>query len=84
MRCRSSFPPSSRAVRLIFQRSIRLCRRSSFCPTGGITAENAPSYLKLSNVITIGGSWMAPKDLVAVKDWAGITRLAEAVARLKP
>ena len=55
-----------------------------FCPTGGITAEIAPSYLKLSNVITIGGSWMAPKALVAAKDWAGITRLAAAAARLKP
>jgi 2-dehydro-3-deoxyphosphogluconate aldolase/(4S)-4-hydroxy-2-oxoglutarate aldolase len=54
-----------------------------FCPTGGITAEIAPSYLKLSNVITVGGSWMAPKSLVASKDWAGITKLAAAAARLK-
>jgi len=54
-----------------------------FCPTGGITAEIAPSYLKLSNVITIGGSWMAPKMLMAAKDWAGIARLAAAAARLK-
>ena len=54
-----------------------------FCPTGGITAEIAPHYLKLSNVITIGGSWMAPKALIANKDWAGITKLAAAAARLK-
>ncbi|HTN97029.1 MAG TPA: keto-deoxy-phosphogluconate aldolase, partial [Nordella sp.] len=54
-----------------------------FCPTGGITAEIAPSYLKLANVITIGGSWMAPKALLATKDWAGITRLAAAAAQLK-
>jgi len=54
-----------------------------FCPTGGITAEIAPNYLKLANVITIGGSWMAPKALIAKKDWAGIAKLAAAAARLK-
>jgi 2-dehydro-3-deoxyphosphogluconate aldolase / (4S)-4-hydroxy-2-oxoglutarate aldolase len=54
-----------------------------FCPTGGITAEIAPSYLKLSNVITIGGSWMAPKSLIARKDWTGIGKLAATAAALK-
>ena len=53
-----------------------------FCPTGGITAALAPSYLKLKNVITLGGSWMAPKQLIATKDWAGITALARAAATL--
>jgi 2-dehydro-3-deoxyphosphogluconate aldolase/(4S)-4-hydroxy-2-oxoglutarate aldolase len=55
----------------------------TFCPTGGITAEIAPSYLKLANVIAIGGSWMAPKSLIAKKDWTGIGELAAAAARLK-
>jgi 2-dehydro-3-deoxyphosphogluconate aldolase/(4S)-4-hydroxy-2-oxoglutarate aldolase len=54
-----------------------------FCPTGGITPESAPSYLKLANVITIGGSWMAPKKLVAAKDWAAIEALARQAASLK-
>jgi 2-dehydro-3-deoxyphosphogluconate aldolase/(4S)-4-hydroxy-2-oxoglutarate aldolase len=54
-----------------------------FCPTGGITAENASHYLKLANVITVGGSWMAPKSLIANKDWAGIAKLAAAAATLK-
>ncbi len=54
-----------------------------FCPTGGITAEIAPHYLKLANVITIGGSWMAPKGLIAARDWAGVTGLAAAAARLR-
>lgn len=54
-----------------------------FCPTGGINLEKAPGYLKLSNVITIGGSWMAPKKLVDAKDWEGIEKLAAAAARLK-
>ena len=54
-----------------------------FCPTGGITPELAPSYLKLANVITLGGSWMAPKALVAAKKWDEIEKLARAAASLK-
>jgi 2-dehydro-3-deoxyphosphogluconate aldolase/(4S)-4-hydroxy-2-oxoglutarate aldolase len=54
-----------------------------FCPTGGITPERAPAYLKLPNVITIGGSWMAPKTLIDAKDWAAIERLAAEAAGLR-
>ena len=54
----------------------------SFCPTGGITPANAPSYLALPNVICAGGSWVAPKDKIANGDWAGITALAAAAAAL--
>jgi 2-dehydro-3-deoxyphosphogluconate aldolase / (4S)-4-hydroxy-2-oxoglutarate aldolase len=54
-----------------------------FCPTGGITPALAPNYLKLSNVITIGGSWMIPKTLVSAGDWAGIEKLAREAALLK-
>jgi 2-dehydro-3-deoxyphosphogluconate aldolase / (4S)-4-hydroxy-2-oxoglutarate aldolase len=54
-----------------------------FCPTGGITPELAPKYLKLSNVITIGGSWMAPKNLVAAGDWTAIENLAREASRLR-
>lgn len=53
-----------------------------FCPTGGITPALAPSYLKLPNVITLGGSWMAPKALVAAGDWHGIEKLAREAAAL--
>ncbi|WP_395689163.1 bifunctional 4-hydroxy-2-oxoglutarate aldolase/2-dehydro-3-deoxy-phosphogluconate aldolase [Aestuariivirga sp.] len=55
----------------------------SFCPTGGITPEKAPAYLKLPNVITVGGSWMAPKTLVEAKDWAAIEKLAADASRLR-
>jgi 2-dehydro-3-deoxyphosphogluconate aldolase/(4S)-4-hydroxy-2-oxoglutarate aldolase len=53
-----------------------------FCPTGGITPVLAPSYLKLANVITLGGSWMVPKAMVAAGDWAGIEQLARDAAVL--
>ena len=54
----------------------------SFCPTGGVSPANAESYLSLSNVICAGGSWVAPKDLVAARDWDGITQLARAASQL--
>lgn len=54
-----------------------------FCPTGGISLANARDYLSLPNVICVGGSWVAPKELVARGDWAGITKLAAEAAGLK-
>jgi 2-dehydro-3-deoxyphosphogluconate aldolase/(4S)-4-hydroxy-2-oxoglutarate aldolase len=54
-----------------------------FCPTGGITPEKAQAYLRLSNVITLGGSWMAPKAKMEQGDWAGIEALARAAALLR-
>lgn len=53
-----------------------------FCPTGGISLANAQDYLGLSSVICVGGSWVAPDDLLKAKDWGGITALARQAARL--
>ncbi len=53
-----------------------------FCPTGGISPQNAESYLSLPNVICAGGSWIAPKDMVTKGDWAGIEALARTAAAL--
>lgn len=53
-----------------------------FCPTGGVNLANAPDYLALGNVICVGGSWVAPKDLVAAEDWDGIEALAREAAVL--
>lgn len=54
-----------------------------FCPTGGITPETAPEYLKLPNVLCVGGTWLTPKEAVANKDWAAVTRLAKEAAALR-
>ena len=54
----------------------------SFCPTGGVSSKNAPTYLGLPNVVCVGGSWVVPADLVAAGDWNGITALARAAASL--
>jgi 2-dehydro-3-deoxyphosphogluconate aldolase/(4S)-4-hydroxy-2-oxoglutarate aldolase len=55
-----------------------------FCPTGGITLENAADYLALPNVGCVGGSWLTPGDLVRAGEWGVIERLARQAAALRP
>ncbi|MFO8044657.1 MAG: bifunctional 4-hydroxy-2-oxoglutarate aldolase/2-dehydro-3-deoxy-phosphogluconate aldolase [Halomonas sp.] len=47
-----------------------------FCPTGGITLDNAEDYLALKNVMCVGGSWLTPNSLVEAEDWDGLRHLA--------
>ncbi|WP_405109701.1 bifunctional 4-hydroxy-2-oxoglutarate aldolase/2-dehydro-3-deoxy-phosphogluconate aldolase [Phaeobacter sp. BS52] len=54
----------------------------SFCPTGGVSPDNANSYLSLSNVVCVGGSWVAPAKLIEAGDWDGIRDLARAASQL--
>jgi len=44
----------------------------SFMPTGGINAANISSYLAFNRVVACGGSWMAPVDWIAAKQFARI------------
>jgi 2-dehydro-3-deoxyphosphogluconate aldolase/(4S)-4-hydroxy-2-oxoglutarate aldolase len=55
----------------------------AFCPTGGISLQTAPDFLKLPNVKVCGGSWLTPQDAVDAKDWARITRLAAEASALR-
>jgi 2-dehydro-3-deoxyphosphogluconate aldolase/(4S)-4-hydroxy-2-oxoglutarate aldolase len=55
----------------------------SFCPTGGVSPDNAAQFLALPNVKVCGGSWLTPADAVAAGDWARITALARATAALR-
>jgi 2-dehydro-3-deoxyphosphogluconate aldolase / (4S)-4-hydroxy-2-oxoglutarate aldolase len=54
-----------------------------FCPTGGVERAQAPAYLALANVISIGASWVAPESLIAAGDWPGIEALAREAAALR-
>ena len=54
-----------------------------FCPTGGIDLAKAPSYLALSNVLCVGGSWIAPRAAIDSGDFGAIERLARAAAALR-
>jgi len=50
----------------------------SFMPTGGINAENVARYLAFKRVVACGGSWMAPADWIAAKQFS---RIRDAAAR---
>ncbi len=54
-----------------------------FCPTGGVTLQNAPDFLALPNVVCVGGSWLVPADALLQGDWARITQLALDAKSLK-
>lgn len=51
-----------------------------FCPTGGITFESAPEWLKQPFVHCVGGSWIVPKGPL---DPVKVEALAREAARLK-
>ncbi|MCG3266361.1 bifunctional 4-hydroxy-2-oxoglutarate aldolase/2-dehydro-3-deoxy-phosphogluconate aldolase [Yoonia sp. I 8.24] len=54
-----------------------------FCPTGGVSLKNANDYLTLSNTLCVGGSWVAPQNLVVAGDWAGIEAIAREASQLQ-
>ncbi|MEO7775755.1 MAG: bifunctional 4-hydroxy-2-oxoglutarate aldolase/2-dehydro-3-deoxy-phosphogluconate aldolase [Steroidobacteraceae bacterium] len=54
-----------------------------FCPTGGVSRQNAAEFLALPNVLCVGGSWVAPADLIEQGDWAGIEALARDAAGIR-
>ncbi|MCI0353135.1 MAG: hypothetical protein L0Z53_27260, partial [Acidobacteriales bacterium] len=53
-----------------------------FIPTGGITPELLPTYLKLPSVIACGGSWLAPRDLLSAGKFDAIACLIEQAKKL--
>jgi 2-dehydro-3-deoxyphosphogluconate aldolase / (4S)-4-hydroxy-2-oxoglutarate aldolase len=55
---------------------------AAFCPTGGISRDNAGEFLALPNVMCVGGSWVAPPAMMKAGDWVGIRALAREAARL--
>jgi 2-dehydro-3-deoxyphosphogluconate aldolase / (4S)-4-hydroxy-2-oxoglutarate aldolase len=57
--------------------------RARFCPTGGISLEKAPAYLALDAVLCVGGSWIAPAEMIKAGDWPGIEALARQAAGLR-
>lgn len=50
-----------------------------FCPTGGVTTENAPDYLSLANVLCVGGTWIMRPDDTDVSVIADRARKAAAL-----
>jgi 2-dehydro-3-deoxyphosphogluconate aldolase / (4S)-4-hydroxy-2-oxoglutarate aldolase len=56
-----------------------------FVPTGGIAPANLTQYLALDNVAACGGSWMAPADWIANREFERIrAETARAVTLATP
>jgi 2-dehydro-3-deoxyphosphogluconate aldolase / (4S)-4-hydroxy-2-oxoglutarate aldolase len=54
-----------------------------FNPSGGVTGANFESYLALKNVVACGGSWMAPPDWIASRQFEKIrTAVRDTVRRV--
>ena len=51
--------------------------QAKFCPTGGITEENAAEWLAQPNVVAVGGSWLTPATEIAAGNWDAIRSRAE-------
>jgi len=47
-----------------------------YIPLGGVSEANCRAYLAEKSVIAVGGSWIAPRERIAAKDWKGIGEAA--------
>lgn len=79
------FFPSELSGGLAYLRSIAapfLHLGIQFIPLGGVSAANAETYLREPSVLALGGSWLAPRELIQRKDWSGITANARDVSAI--
>lgn len=53
-------------------------RQVRFIPTGGVSETNLSDYLSLPMVPAVGGSWMAPPELIAAEEFGQIVELSRA------
>ena len=53
-----------------------------YIPLGGISQNNLADYAKTNQVLAIGGSWIANKELIKSANWSEITRGAKAAKEL--
>ena len=55
-----------------------------FCPTGGVSAANAATWLAEPNVMCAGGSWLCPASDIKAANWEVITgRCIDAMKQLR-
>ena len=79
------FFPAEQAGGTTFLRSLASpLAGARFCPTGGVSALNAEEYLAVPNVVCVGGSWVAPDEMIREGKWDMIESLARQASVLKP
>lgn len=57
-------------------------RDVQFMPTGGVNAQNLPSYLEIPSVIGCGGSWLTPAADIQAGNFEAITTLAKDAVKI--
>jgi 2-dehydro-3-deoxyphosphogluconate aldolase/(4S)-4-hydroxy-2-oxoglutarate aldolase len=57
--------------------------KARFCPTGGVSEDNAAEWLALPNVVVVGGSWLTPAAEIRGGAWDRITERARRSAGLR-
>ena len=57
--------------------------QARFCPTGGVSEENAADWLALPNVVVVGGSWLTPAGEIRAGAWDRITERARRATALR-
>lgn len=53
-----------------------------YIPLGGVNVSNVAAYLSDSDIMAVGGSWLAPRDDINNEQWSSITDRASAARRL--
>ncbi|MBL9201587.1 MAG: bifunctional 4-hydroxy-2-oxoglutarate aldolase/2-dehydro-3-deoxy-phosphogluconate aldolase [Opitutaceae bacterium] len=53
-----------------------------FIPLGGINLASLPQWLASPSVLCVGGSWLAPREIIQRQDWATLRRNAELAAEV--
>jgi 2-dehydro-3-deoxyphosphogluconate aldolase/(4S)-4-hydroxy-2-oxoglutarate aldolase len=53
----------------------------AWLPTGAIEENEVPRYLSVPNVLSCGGSWVTPQNLIQNQRWSEITELARRAMR---
>jgi 2-dehydro-3-deoxyphosphogluconate aldolase/(4S)-4-hydroxy-2-oxoglutarate aldolase len=49
-----------------------------YIPLGGVSQENLADYAALKQILAVGGSWIANKELIKANNWKEITTRAQA------
>ena len=74
MKC---FPISSMGGVDFIKQMYSVFSKAKFCPTGGIDGNSYSNYIKLPNVLTVGGSFIVNKEIIKNKEWNSITENAK-------
>jgi len=47
-----------------------------YIPLGGVSEANCRAWIAEKSILAVGGSWIAPRDKIAARDWKGIGEAA--------